>query len=246
MKILIVGATGNSGQRLAKAALERNHEVTVFVRNLQKLEMMRSSWTHSENLKIVTGTAEEKEKLENAMVGKDAVINAAGTAGDSNFSDLVKSITDSTHKVLGDGARFWFFGGAAALDVPGTDIRAAELPIIRSKFKCHLDNFSYVSKTKLDWSMLCPGPMNPAKNGVARAEGLRITSEIWPVEPPKKTMLPQTLRIFSTLKKRMPEMIISYEDAAKVILDNLDRDGPFCCKRVGVALPPGETDTKKY
>ena len=246
MKILIVGATGNSGQRLAKAALERNHEVTVFVRNLQKLEMMRSSWTHSENLKIVTGTAEEKEKLENAMVGKDAVINAAGTAGDSNFSALLKSITDSTLKVLGDGARFWFFGGAAALDVPGTDIRAAELPIIRSKFKCHLDNFSYVSKTKLDWSMLCPGPMNPAKNGVARAEGLRITSEIWPVEPPKKTMLPQTLRIFSTLKKRMPEMIISYEDAAKVILDNLDRDGPFCCKRVGVALPLGETDTKKY
>ena len=246
MKILIVGATGSSGQRLAKAALERNHEVTVFVRNLQKLELIRSSWAHSENLKIIIGNVEEKEKLENAMVGKEAVINAAGTAADSNFSDLVKSITDSTQKVLGDGARFWFFGGAAALDVPGTAIRAAELPIIRSKFKCHLDNFSYVSKTNLDWSMLCPGPMNPAKNGSARAEGLRITSEIWPVKPPKKTMLPETLRVLSTIKKRMPEMIISYEDAAKVILDNLDRDGPFCCKCVGFALPPGETDTKEY
>jgi hypothetical protein len=40
-------------------------------------------------------------------------------------------------------------------------------------------------------------------------------------------------------KQRMPELTISYEDAAEVILDNLSKGGRFSRRRVGVALPPG-------
>jgi hypothetical protein len=38
---------------------------------------------------------------------------------------------------------------------------------------------------------------------------------------------------------KMPELTISSEDAAEVILDNLSKSGRFSRRRVGVALPPG-------
>ena len=39
-------------------------------------------------------------------------------------------------------------------------------------------------------------------------------------------------------------MIVTYEDAARVILDNLQPAGPYSRKRVGLALPVGQTGTK--
>jgi putative NADH-flavin reductase len=40
-------------------------------------------------------------------------------------------------------------------------------------------------------------------------------------------------------KQKVPELTISYEDAAEVILDNLSKSGRFSRRRVGVALPLG-------
>jgi hypothetical protein len=42
----------------------------------------------------------------------------------------------------------------------------------------------------------------------------------------------------------VPELTISYEDAAEVILDNLSKNGRFSRRRVGVALPPGVRNYK--
>ncbi len=53
-----------------------------------------------------------------------------------------------------------------------------------------------------------------------------------------------TIRILKAFKQRMPEMIVTYEDAARVILDNLAAAGPFARKRVGLARPPGQTGAK--
>jgi putative NADH-flavin reductase len=40
-------------------------------------------------------------------------------------------------------------------------------------------------------------------------------------------------------------MTISYEDAAAVIMDNLEPNGQYSRKRVGIALPPGVRGKKK-
>jgi len=59
----------------------------------------------------------------------------------------------------------------------------------------------------------------------------------WPVHPPLyASLLPKAALAFA-FKQRVPEMTISYEDAAEVILSNLERNGRFSRKRVGVALP---------
>ena len=49
----------------------------------------------------------------------------------------------------------------------------------------------------------------------------------------------------SRFKQKVPELTISYEDAAEVILDNLSQNGRFFRRRVGVALPPGLRNYKK-
>ena len=44
---------------------------------------------------------------------------------------------------------------------------------------------------------------------------------------------------------KVPELTISYEDAAEGILDNLSASGRFSRRRVGIALPPRLRNYKK-
>lgn len=243
MRLLIIGATGNSGLALTRMALARGHAVTAYVRSAEKLQTLLGAQAVS-GLTIRTGTLDDHKALVGAMTGQDAVINAAGNATtDADFVTKVQSVIAIAEQALGAGGRLWLFGGAAALDVPGFKVRAADLPLLPKVFKQHIHNLARVSATALDWSMLCPGPMVSAPSGQP-CEGLRVSVEGWPVEGPTPGGLFKTLRILKTFKDRMPEMIVTYEDAARVILDNLAPAGPYSRMRVGLALPVGQTGSK--
>ncbi len=243
MRILIIGATGNSGLALTRAALARGLEVTAYVRSAGKLQALLGQ-EQTPGLTIRTGTLADHAALASAMAGQDAVINAAGNATiDPDFGPMVQSVIALAEEALGAGGRLWLFGGAAALDVPGFGLRAADLPLIPKVYQQHLLNLARISATPLDWSMLCPGPMVSAPSGQPGTE-LRISADCWPVEGPTPGGLFRTIRILKAFKQRMPEMIVTYEDAARVILDNLAPGGPFMGKRVGLALPPGQRGAK--
>lgn len=243
MRLLIIGATGNSGLALTRQALARGHAVTAYVRSAEKLRTLLAGQDCS-GLTLRTGTLEDHAALAEAMAGQEAVINAAGNATtDRDFVPMVHSVIGISEAVLGAGGRLWLFGGAAVLDVPGFQLRAADLPVIPKVYKQHVHTLARVSATALDWSMLCPGPMVSAPSGQP-CEGLRVSVESWPVQGPTPGGLFKTLRILKTFKARMPEMIVTYEDAARVILDNLAPTGPYSGKRVGLALPAGQTGSK--
>jgi hypothetical protein len=245
MKILVIGATGNTGQVLVKAGLDRGHSVSAYVRNGEKLSRQLGESIAS-SVHIVVGDVLDKEAMAAAMHGQDAVINAAGnsTDGDS-YIPLVRSVVKAAQTGLGADGRFWLFGGAAALDVPGTGIMGVDLPKIPAIFQAHKTNYQLVSSTNLDWSMLCPGPMIPAADGNSHA-GLRISADAWPFDPPAISRFLPKIALSLAFKLKMPQLIINYEDAAKVILDNLEPGGPYSRKRVGVALPPGLKGEKAF
>lgn len=243
MRILIIGATGSSGLALTRMALARGLTVTAYVRSTDKLRALLGE-EDLQGLTIRTGSLADRDALAAAMAGQDAVINAAGNATvDPDFVSMVHAVIAVAEEALGPGGRLWLFGGAAALDVPGFAVRAADLQVVPKVFKQHVHNLARVAATGLDWSMLCPGPMVSAPSGQP-TEGLRVSTDCWPVEGPAPGGLFKTLRILKAFKQRMPEMIVSYEDAARVILDNLEPAGPFSRKRVGLALPPGQTGSK--
>ena len=71
MKIVILGATGSTGQGLVQAALAQGHEVLAFVRRTGVLRPQP-------RLRIVQGSLQNPQDLLSAFTGADAVISCLG------------------------------------------------------------------------------------------------------------------------------------------------------------------------
>ncbi len=243
MKLFLLGATGNSGRRILRFALERGHQVTAFVRDQNKLLSIMGQ-RMPQGLRVVAGDINKPAEMTKAMAGHDVVINAAGhvTEGD-HFTQLVKNVIQQTSNALGTAGRLWQFGGAAVLDIPGTDMMAVDLPMVPKVYEAHRTNLDALRKSSLDWSMLCPGPMIDAPNSEP-TKGLRLSVDQWPMPRPAYTYVLPKAAWALAFRQKVPELTISYEDAADVILNNLDRNGRFSRRRVGVALPVGVRNFK--
>ena len=142
MRLFLLGATGNSGRRILRFALQRGHQVTVLVRNQNKLiEILGRNLP--QDLRVIIGDIENSAELAGAMAGHDAVINAAGyvTEGD-RFTRLVQTVIQQTMNSVGAGSRFWQFGGAAVLDIPGTDLKGVDLPMVPKMYESHRTNLN--------------------------------------------------------------------------------------------------------
>ena len=243
MKIFLLGATGNTGRRILRLALLRAHEVTAYVRDEGKLRSIVGA-TMPPNLHVAVGAIGKSGEMTKVMAGHDVVINAAGyVAQGAAFTELVQTVIDAAGSSLGDGGRLWQFGGAAVLNVPGTHIMGVDLPKVPKVYEAHRTNLNALRKSRLDWSMLCPGPMIPAPDGKPTRD-LRLSVDQWPVTRPAYTYFLPNVALALAFKQKVPELTISYEDAAEVILDNLAKNGPFSRRRVGVALPPGSRNFK--
>jgi len=72
VKIVVFGASGETGKHVVRQALEAGHQVTAFVRSPSKLEL--------ENAKIYIfqGDVMDPKKVEQAIAGQEAVINILG------------------------------------------------------------------------------------------------------------------------------------------------------------------------
>ena len=85
MKILILGATGPTGQQLLTRALDQQHEVTVLVRNPSKLNLQH------QRLRIIKGDVLDHQVLLTSVQGQQAVISALGKGQSLWSSDLISN-----------------------------------------------------------------------------------------------------------------------------------------------------------
>src|SRR4029453_10765521 len=115
-------------------------------------------------------------------------------------------------------------------------------PGVASTYWPHRANCDRIRQTGLDWRVLCPGPMvhQPAL-GLAR---MRVSLDRLPVRVPPTRALPGAL-VLPFFVRRVPEMIVSYADAAALVLANLTPSGEMSRRRVGLALPVGMRGEKK-
>jgi putative NADH-flavin reductase len=238
VKIFLLGAAGHAGQRILREALARTHEVSAMVRDEAKLPS-------SPNLRVTRGSVDKSPDLARAMVGHDVVINAAGNVAEASaFTKLVQTVIDATTASLGEGGRLWVFGGAALLTVPGTRLMAVDLPGVPTVYEAHRTNLAALQRSRLDWSMLCPGPMIASENGKPTSN-LRLAADEWPMARPSYSyVLPIRLALGLAFKQKVPELTITYEDAAEVILDNLSKGGRFSHRRVGSRFLLGCASTR--
>jgi putative NADH-flavin reductase len=73
MKVLVIGATGPTGQQIIEQALVQEHEVTAVVRNPDKIERRH------DRLHIRRGDVLDLDSLQAALSGQQAVISSLGS-----------------------------------------------------------------------------------------------------------------------------------------------------------------------
>ncbi len=83
MKILILGATGPTGQLLVQQALNKFYQVTALVRNPAKFNLS------NQNLTVIKGDVLDKTSFTKALKEQDAVLVALGTGASLQSSNLM-------------------------------------------------------------------------------------------------------------------------------------------------------------
>jgi uncharacterized protein YbjT (DUF2867 family) len=110
MKVAVLGATGRTGQPLVSELLERGHDVTVLVRDPAKLGAVADAVT------VVTGSATDRDALQQVITGADAVVSALGPT--NKEPDLHTRTAALLVELLPAHGRFVGVSGAG-IDVPG-------------------------------------------------------------------------------------------------------------------------------
>ena len=241
-KILILGATGSLGSHVTQQAVSANHEVSTLVRTPSKLpEELREQVTVYQ-----ADLAKTPVSVLTTILGNhEVVINTAGLVTEGQiFVDLVDRLVTSL-EALPDQDRpvCWFLAGAALLDLDERGRRGVDLPRVASTYWPHRANFDRIRQTTLDWRILCPGPMVHQQGlGLAR---MRISLDRLPVQLPSFTRFLPRASVLPFFAYHIPEMIVSYDDAAGLMLANLTPEGEMSRHRVGLALPIGLRGEKK-
>ena len=232
-RLIILGSTGSLGRHVLRQALAAGHEVTVFVRTPSKLPP-----DVREPVSVHTGDL--GELVPPALVrGQDALINCAGHVADGEtFVGLIDRLVTSVD-TLADAEQpvCWLLAGAALLDIDSSGRRGVELPRVKSTYWPHRVNFERLTRSRLDWRLLCPGPMVDAP--ALGLDRMRISLDVLPVSVPafaRAVPGPMLLPVFASV---IPQMIVPYADAAALMLANLDRGNAMSRHRVGLALPEG-------
>ena len=84
MKILLLGSTGRVGQSLLKMMLKDENDVTVLVRDRNKLKISHP------NLHILQGDVLDQENISFALKHQDIVVSALNTDGAETISKVFR------------------------------------------------------------------------------------------------------------------------------------------------------------
>jgi putative NADH-flavin reductase len=215
MRIVLFGATGNVGRRIAAEALRRGHEVVGVVRDPTAVE------SPDPRVRLVKGDATNPDSVAEVARGADAVVSAISPR--PNARGLPAPSLSANARALIDGLRragakrVLYVGGAGSLEVaPGKQL--LDQPGFPDAYKAEavagreaLDIWRGEADG-LDWTYLSPA----AEIGPGERTGTyRTTSD----------------RLLLDTKGRS---FISYEDYAAAVLDELERP-QHVGRRFGVA-----------
>lgn len=153
MKLLILGATGRIGREVTRRALEDGHQVTAFIRNLDKLKDEHTALT------VFRGDVLNREDLEQAIPGHDAVVSALSTDGGGTLSqsmpDIIKVMSEA------DIQRIVTVGTAGIL-ISREDPQKYRYETQESKRTLtraaeeHRRAFEILKGSDLAWTVVCP------------------------------------------------------------------------------------------
>jgi uncharacterized protein YbjT (DUF2867 family) len=177
MKVLVIGATGQTGRHAVTLLLAQGDEVTAFARNPSAVT------DSSDHLRVVQGDARDPESIDHAVGGQDAVLVAFGPRSlkkDDVQEVLMRNLTAAMTKA---GVKrlvnlsAWGSGGAA---VPPANLVARYLfvpVVLRHLLADKKRGEAYLFGSALNCVNVCPAFLKnaPARGGVrASIDGRRL------------------------------------------------------------------------
>ncbi|HWK02049.1 MAG TPA: NAD(P)H-binding protein [Puia sp.] len=157
MKILLIGATGNIGQRILKEALDKGYEVTAAQRHPDALKVQHA------NLVVIKGDLLNETELPSLLSGYDLIISAISAARGSTPEQFKKANENLIVVLKGKpDQRLIIVGGAGNTEVaPG--IRVVDSPIMDSlpeEWKPDIFAHAYVldlyRNSEINWTYFSP------------------------------------------------------------------------------------------
>ncbi|WP_338653975.1 SDR family oxidoreductase [Lysinibacillus sp. Y5S-8] len=168
MKILVLGASGRVGSHMVELALKDQHEVTILVRDPDKIQQ------HHQQLRVIQGNVLNRQDVEQAMVNVDVVVSALNTDGGNTLSASLPLILEAmTQQQV---KRIITIGTAGILQsrVTPTILRYQSTESKqKSTFAAqeHQHVFEQLQQSDRDWTIVCPTYLpNGALTGSYRIE----------------------------------------------------------------------------
>jgi putative NADH-flavin reductase len=158
MKLTILGASGATGARLVRQALDASHEVTAVVRDPARLTVPAHARLH-----VITADVMDPASISPAVADADAVITAIaphGTGPSTLRQDSTRSIMQAMRKT---GARRLLFisGSIVADEGESPYLRYLLKPAARHTFLRHVNadflaTEGEIRASDLDWTIFRP------------------------------------------------------------------------------------------
>lgn len=157
MKVLVIGATGRTGQELVKQSMNKGYEVVAYVRRPDAVPSQRK-------LEVFAGNLDSIELLTAALKGVDAVLVALGNSmsnrNDKLFEWVIPNIiaamkTSNVKRIVSLSA----LGVGNTYNNTRYPYRLGARTFLKGNFKDHLAGEIKFKDSGLDWTTIHPGPL---------------------------------------------------------------------------------------
>lgn len=165
MKLLIIGATGGTGQYVVDQSLALGHSITAFVRNPAKFKISHA------NLKVIQGDVMELSSLQRAMQNQEAVICClgapalkAGKLRSIGTENIIKAMNENGVSRLICQSSLGFGDSAILLKNASFFTKNIVIPFILKKtFEEHNIQENHIKQSNLNWTIVRPATMDNGK-----------------------------------------------------------------------------------
>lgn len=168
--VLVLGATGGTGQQLVTQALQQGHRVTALVREPPQLSLA------SDRLRVLGGSVtDDGSALATAMRGQDVVISALGVGKSFKSGGLIaESVPRIVRAMKDEGVRRVIFTSAFGVGETHRDVPLVPRLFIRlllqDVYRDKAAGEAQLIESELDWTLVYPsGLVDGAASGRYRA-----------------------------------------------------------------------------